>query len=68
MLVPCDGRLCVNMLWHVCAGLVRDVLGGRDDKEEEHLRLRCALMRLSLPIDLLATQLLQLPLLDQLPA
>ena len=47
------------------AGLVREVLGGRG--EEKQLRLRCALMRLCLPIDVLATKLLQLPLLDQAP-
>jgi len=50
-----------------CTGLVREVLGGGE--EEEHLRLRCALMRLSLPIDLLATALLRLqPMLDALPS
>lgn len=50
-----------------CTGLVREIVGGGE--EEEHLRLRCALMRLSLPIDLLATQLLRLqPMLDALPS
>ncbi len=41
------------------AGLVQDALGDGSCSDEP-LRLRCALMRLSLPIELLATQLLQL--------
>ena len=35
---------------------------GRDDQGDEYVRLRCALMRLSLPVELLAAQLLRLPL------
>ena len=44
------------------AVLVRDALASGDDPAEQAMRLRCALMRLSLPVDLLATQLLQLHL------
>ncbi len=43
------------------AGVVRDALGGPGGSEE-HVRMRCALMRLSLPVELLAAQLLRLPL------
>ena len=35
---------------------------GRDEQGDEYVRLRCALMRLSLPVELLAAQLLRLPL------
>jgi hypothetical protein len=42
--------------------LVRDALASGGDGAEPGMRLRCALMRLSLPVDLLATQLLQLHL------
>jgi hypothetical protein len=48
------------LMFHLHAGLAHDVLG--EGSQVEALRLRCALMRLSLPIDLLAAQLLQLPL------
>ena len=41
--------------------IVEDALG-RGQGAGEHVRLRCALMRLSLPVELLAAQLLQLPL------
>ncbi len=34
----------------------------RDERGNEYVRLRCALMRLSLPVELLAAQLLRLPL------
>lgn len=47
----------------VHAGLVQDALGERT-RTDDPLRLQCALMRLSLPIDLLAAQLLQLPPVD----
>ena len=43
--------------------IVEDALG-RGQDGGEHVRLRCALMRLSLPVELLAAQLLQLPLHD----
>ena len=43
--------------------LVADALGTGQGRGE-HVRLRCALMRLSLPVELLAAQLLQLPLHD----
>ena len=39
-------------------------LTARDQGPDEYLRLRCALMRLSLPVELLAAQLLRLPLQD----
>lgn len=42
-------------------GIVSNLIG-RDQGPDEYLRLRCALMRLSLPVELLAAQLLQLPL------
>ena len=44
------------------AGLVRDALGSGAHEGERRMRLRCALMRLSLPVQLLAAQLLQTPL------
>lgn len=47
-------------MWHG-AGVVRDALGVSGGVEE-HVRMRCALMRLSLPVELLAAQLLRLPL------
>ena len=43
--------------------IVDDALG-RGQGAGAHVRLRCALMRLSLPVELLAAQLLQLPLQD----
>ena len=45
---------------------VKDIFG-RDQGLDEYVRLRCALMRLSLPVELLAAQLLQLPLQDIVP-
>ena len=44
-------------------GFVSNLLA-RDQGPDEYLRLRCALMRLSLPVELLAAQLLRLPLQD----
>lgn len=46
--------------------LVKDVLG-RGQGPDEYVRLRCALMRLSLPVELLSAQLLRLPLQDMAP-
>ena len=46
----------------VAAVLVRDALGSGGREGERCMRLRCALMRLSLPVELLAAQLLQLHL------
>lgn len=48
-------------------GLVSNLLA-RDQGPDEYLRLRCALMRLSLPVELLAVQLLSLPLQDRVSA
>ena len=47
---------------HVHAVLVRDALGTGGEGSGQAMRLRCALMRLSLPVDLLAAQLLHIPL------
>ena len=47
-------------------GFVKDIIG-RDQGFDEYVRLRCALMRLSLPVELLAAQLLQLPLQEIVP-